>query len=291
MQPCRANRRYPIFLGVGIFLLFAVMWPKVMWAAPRRVQRLTAADFRLHLPKSAEMLDQIAVTTRQPYDPYGRKFLFSQLFDDCKFFLSKPESYALVGGVTAMPIIFRSNFATEDPEFTEMWGSSQFADDFFESGEYYGQAVYHMAAAVLLYDFGRVKSHPNLRSFGSDLFRAHMINGVITLSMKGIVHRKRPNGGPYSYPSGHTSSAFTTAGVVYEHFGKYYGIPALALATYVGFSRLQENKHYFSDVVAGAIIGSYVGFRIVRKPEDEKSLEVSPSISYGAPGVALTYSF
>jgi membrane-associated phospholipid phosphatase len=222
---------------------------------------------------------------------YRRAFLFTQLYHDFSFFVRRPGFCAVVGGVALAPSFLGNYFRSEDAEFTEMWGNSQFADDFFELGEGYGQSAYTMSAAGALYLLGRTKSDAKLRSFGSDLFRAHLINGVFTLGMKGLVNRARPNGASYSYPSGHTSSAFTTAGVIYSHYGKLYSLPAFALATYVGFSRLQENKHYFSDVVAGAVLGSYIGINIVRDPEDAEGIKVSPTLYHGAPGVKLTLKF
>ncbi len=223
---------------------------------------------------------------------HDRRLLPLQLLDDFKFFLGRPDFYMLVGGVALAPTAFKSKLQSEEPEFTEMWGNSQFADDFFEFGEGYGQGSFIMAGSAALYVFGRYRGHDNIRSFGSDLFRAQIINGMITGSMKGLVRRERPDGTDfYSYPSGHTSSAFTTAGVVYSHFGKKLGIPAFVLATYVGMSRLQENKHFFTDVVAGAIIGSYVGMTIVRDPSEEETIRVSPSISDGAPALKLTVKF
>jgi len=110
----------------------------------------------------------------------------------------------------------------------------------------------------------------------SDLLRAQAINGILTLSLKGIINRPRPDGAPYSFPSGHTSTSFATAAVIYRHFGWKWGLPAAAAATYVGLSRLQENKHYLSDVIAGAVLGGYVGYKVAGRPSGNKSLSIVP---------------
>ncbi len=58
----------------------------------------------------------------------------------------------------------------------------------------------------------------------------------------------------YSFPSGHTVTAFLVAGVV-AYVSPRWRIPALALAALVGLSRVAVGVHWPLDVVAGAIFG------------------------------------
>ena len=78
---------------------------------------------------------------------------------------------------------------------------------------------------------------------------------VITHGLKRIINKERPNGGNYSFPSGHTSAAFTGAAFIERKYGLKYGIPSYILASYVGWSRIQANKHDKWDVLGGVIIG------------------------------------
>jgi membrane-associated phospholipid phosphatase len=66
---------------------------------------------------------------------------------------------------------------------------------------------------------------------------------------------KRPNGGPYSFPSGHAGFAFAQAGFLQERYGWRYGAPALVLATVVSYIRVDVRKHYWRDVIAGGALG------------------------------------
>ncbi|SHI67713.1 phosphatase PAP2 family protein [Aquimarina spongiae] len=88
-------------------------------------------------------------------------------------------------------------------------------------------------------------------------------NGTSTL-LKKEIYKKRP--GDYaensthanSFPSGHTTTAFTTASVLYEEFKDTS--PALAYSGYAfavmtGALRMMNNAHYLSDVLVGAGIG------------------------------------
>ncbi len=67
--------------------------------------------------------------------------------------------------------------------------------------------------------------------------------------------RQRPDGGRYSFPSGHASATFVAADVVMQEFGWKAGVPAYAGAAYVAVSRLTERQHFLSDVVFGAAAG------------------------------------
>jgi membrane-associated phospholipid phosphatase len=92
---------------------------------------------------------------------------------------------------------------------------------------------------------------------------------AITLGLKYSVNRPRPfvtytdifqkdaHIGPYSFPSGHTSSAFALATSVSLCYPKWYVIaPAVLWACTVGYSRMYLGVHYPTDVAIGAIIGS-----------------------------------
>ena len=62
----------------------------------------------------------------------------------------------------------------------------------------------------------------------------------------------------YSFPSGHSMTAFASA-VVLLHWDKRFGIPALILAFVLAFSRLYLYVHFPSDVLVGALIGCAIG--------------------------------
>jgi len=218
-------------------------------------------------------------------------FVLYRLYNDFRYLLGKPDFYLTVGGLELIPNVFTSAFKHESPELTELWGSSTFADNLFEAGETIGDGAFPVVASVTLWGVGKVAGSSRLSEFSSDLFRAQVVNGVFTMALKVSVRRTRPDGTPYSYPSGHTSSVFTTTGVVYKHFGKRWGIPAFIVATYVGLSRLQENKHYLSDVVAGGLLGSYVGLTIARRDHHNGQLIIYPVMNQNSRGIALSMKF
>ena len=228
---------------------------------------------------------------RRSSDRPGRPFIAKRLYDDATYLFRQPDFYAVVGGLGVSTQVFKGPFNHEEPEFTEMWGKSAFADNFLESGEQIGNGLFPFAVAASSWSAGKLFGSPAIRDFGSDLFAAQALGGVVTLGMKATINRRRPNGGPYSYPSGHTTTAFITAGVIQKHFGSYAGIPAFALAGYVGLGRLQEGKHYASDVAAGAILGSYLGLKLAGRRRRNRSLALSPWADRDASGLALSLTF
>lgn len=88
-----------------------------------------------------------------------------------------------------------------------------------------------------------------------DLALAFGRSVVVTQALKFSFNERRPNGGDHSFPSGHTSFAFTGAEFIRKEYGWWWGAPAYALASYVGYSRVRSREHYTHDVVAGALIG------------------------------------
>lgn len=63
-----------------------------------------------------------------------------------------------------------------------------------------------------------------------------------------------------SFPSGHTTTAFAFSGYVAKEHGWGWGAPALLMSSFVGFSRINDNRHWLNDVVAGATIGWVYGW-------------------------------
>ena len=91
----------------------------------------------------------------------------------------------------------------------------------------------------------------------------------MTHGLKILINKERPNGGDYSFPSGHTSAAFTGAAFIEKRYGYKVGVPAYLLASFVGWSRVNANKHDYWDVLGGIIIG-YGSAYIFAKPINKK---------------------
>lgn len=92
------------------------------------------------------------------------------------------------------------------------------------------------------------------------LGRAIVLTSATHITIAASVNRTRPAGNRgLSFPSGHSSTAFATATSLAYSYGPWVGIPAYGLATFVAASRVSQEVHWLSDVVAGAVIGIYWG--------------------------------
>jgi membrane-associated phospholipid phosphatase len=99
--------------------------------------------------------------------------------------------------------------------------------------------------------------------------RAQILSQAYVQALKFTVQRERPDGSnSVSFPSGHSASAFATATVLQRHYGWKVGIPATIAAAYVATARVHDNKHYLSDVIFGAAVGSIAGRTVVHHAAD-----------------------
>jgi membrane-associated phospholipid phosphatase len=88
---------------------------------------------------------------------------------------------------------------------------------------------------------------------------ANAIGGAIFTSLKYTVKEERPDqSDDLSFPSGHTSIAFTNAALLYYEYKDsnfWYASSGFLFATATGILRIANNRHYTSDVLTGAGIG------------------------------------
>jgi membrane-associated phospholipid phosphatase len=76
--------------------------------------------------------------------------------------------------------------------------------------------------------------------------------------------------------------------VLHRHFGAKVGIPAYGLATFVAASRINEKRHFLSDVAFGAAIGMVSG-RTVTLGHGNARFALSPAAAPGGGGVNFTW--
>ncbi|MDB4881403.1 MAG: phosphoesterase PA-phosphatase related protein [Gemmatimonadetes bacterium] len=140
-----------------------------------------------------------------------------------------------------------------------------------------------------LYAFGRLAHHPDIADLGWHGTEAVIIASGITSLLKGTLGRSRPyvtsdtnprdfgfgkgfsSSDRQSFPSGHTTTAFAAASAVTSEVRRmwpkytWYVAPVMyGGATLVGLSRMYHDKHWASDVVLGAAVGTFSGLKTVR---------------------------
>lgn len=134
-----------------------------------------------------------------------------------------------------------------------------------------------------------------------------LISQAITTGIKEVSGRTRPNGtddafefegfgGGNSFPSGHATVAFAVATTLSNVYGDEYGwVPWVAypVATATALSRIDDNKHWASDVFVGALIGYAVAKTVTLYNPflEENKIAIRPLRDGLAQGAALVVGF
>lgn len=93
--------------------------------------------------------------------------------------------------------------------------------------------------------------------------------GTTNILKESISEERPDHSNDRSFPSGHTSMSFAAAASLEKRYGWEVGLPAHAVAAFVGVARVKADKHYWHDVIAGAAIGEAAGWLIVSRKNDK----------------------
>ena len=164
--------------------------------------------------------------------------------------LITPAALMLGGGIAAINLVPSIEEAIARKRNTNFANFNTNTDDYLQ-----------FAPIVLAYGFDFIGMTPKTDFINRSviLFKSEVIVTVTVFSLKGIIHKTRPDASDKtSFPSGHTAEAFTAATFLSEEFGeRYRWVPYLSysIASSVGVLRILNDKHYLSDVLVGAGIG------------------------------------
>lgn len=166
-------------------------------------------------------------------------------------------------------------------------------DELSDAAEDYFGALAMGIVTTGLFISGQNSDDPVYRDMSYDMGVAVASNVIVTMVLKEAVGRTRPNeADDKSFPSGHTSNAFTMATVLDAHYGRRAGIPAYVLASLVGISRIRRDAHWLSDVVAGAALGYLTGRTVVRQnSKSDRKVTFTPSLSSSFQGLVIQTEF
>jgi len=121
------------------------------------------------------------------------------------------------------------------------------------------------------------------------LIKSGVVSRVAVEGLKYGIDKDRPDGsGDDSFPSGHTADSFASATFIQQRYGWKWAIPAYVGAIFVGYSRVESDKHFVEDVLAGAAIGIMSGLYFT---EPYSGITISPTASSGHYGVNFSGTF
>jgi len=236
----------------------------------------------------------LSATTVQQFESDNEEQGFTALLRrDAKYFLTAParwerSEWSRLG----LGIVAVAASAALDDEVRALVknNSSPASETIADAFQPFGQE-YSWGVLAAFYLGGRRFENERARAVASDGLAASVIAaGVIPPILKTAVGRRRPSQtektfdqgkGGGSFPSGHTTQAFALASVISSHYkSPWVKASAYGVAALVGAARMENNGHYASDVIAGALIGTLVGRTIVRLHRGEGSeIRVAPVLS------------
>jgi membrane-associated phospholipid phosphatase len=205
---------------------------------------------------------QQVAAAEEPAKPTRSFFpaLFHNLGDDVKHIPRKNTLYWLAAGAATSLAIHPA-----DDNINDRLSNSDSAKTFFKAGKYIGSFPVLLGTAVTTYIVGRSRPSRRAQHLGMDLIEATLLSEGFTELIKVTVRRERPlqdNGkraSGYAFPSGHAAATFAAATVLQQHLGWKWAVPTYAIGSYVAMSRLADDRHWASDVMAGAAEGIIIG--------------------------------
>jgi membrane-associated phospholipid phosphatase len=154
-------------------------------------------------------------------------------------------------------------------------------------GNNFGNGVLLFPALVTTWVAGTAFGSDGVRTAAGHALVAAATGGLAAVAIKYTVGRMRPNSGfdsdhydwfelkDSSFPSGHTAVAFSVASSLSRDIRGHWDEVALyGLASLTGLARINDNKHWLSDVVGGAAVGIFAGKWATR---GNRHVSVSPS--------------
>jgi len=174
---------------------------------------------------------------------------------------------------------------------------------FFDNVQPFGNE-YAVGVVGTFYLAGEIFKDPRAKATALDSIAASAISsGIIVNSLKYVVGRARPTDGKGAYDfepfsghdsflSGHTTEAFTLAAVISEHYDQaWVKLTAYGLAGTVGYARLNNNRHWPSDVLAGAVVGIYVGKTVVHFNREHRRIKLEPIVGPNLQGAEFSMAW
>jgi hypothetical protein len=135
-----------------------------------------------------------------------------------------------------------------------------------EAGEALGSPPALFGASLAIAAAGCLTGSEEGVATGATILEALSVAGVSTIGLKLAVHRRRPDGSDHlSFPSNHASGSFAFATVLARRHGWRLGVPAFLAAGFVSWARMAGDKHFLTDTLFGAALGSAVGLAAARE--------------------------
>ena len=153
---------------------------------------------------------------------------------------------------------------------------SRFLDRPTSISNVYGSSMFNLPVSFGIWSAGKATGRTHLTELGSGLLRTFVLTQLVVAPIKVMVSRERPDGtNKLSFPSGHTANSVALARFLHRSYGRRVGIPLYIFSCFVAAGRIQDDRHFLSDVIVGAAIGGVVGNSVTLI--ESKGLTIQPT--------------
>jgi len=235
---------------------------------------------------------------------------FKGIFTDAGYMLTSPLRWDYADWATASVVAGVTGvfFALDDEiqeEFQDRRSST--TDDLAEIFEPFGNGAITFPTLIGFYIFGNLAENEKIERTALLAAESFMVTGLFATVLKVATGRPRPSRGQpadtfdgfstsnKSFPSGHTITAFAIATVVAN---EYEDVPFVApisygIATLTGLSRINDDKHWASDVFFAAALGYFTSKTILKLHSNKKGrhFTIYPRFGYRGGGLILSSRF
>lgn len=268
-----------------------------------------AQENNIDLPPVPSILKADTVNNTVHPEPAFKNFISTKVFPDPKRELKiLAHSAIIISSVSAAGVVTYSFGDEPLREFT-LHHHTHFTTHIAAYLEPLGRSSNMLAASGAIYSSGLLMRNPKLQRTGILVASSLLINDFVTNKLKDEFQRSRPNEAPHNYyfdggeggrhhasfPSAHTSTAFTFAASVATVYKDHPWLPPVSygMATLVGLSRIYDNQHWATDVMAGAAVGiisaktTNIILKLTEKQMEKRKVRiyVTPKLSVGTLGL------
>lgn len=233
----------------------------------------------------------------------GKNRFLKWSYRDAADWVKATDRKRLLHTAGGLAVLIPLSFLDEEvSEAAKDWDSGLFGDFLDGSNEAGGPFAFLLPTSV--FTISLFTHNDKFQDAAFTSLQAPIYANILTFITKNALGRARPEDGkgahdfdPFtevdaSFPSGHTSTAFAMLSPWAFYYPSIVTYGLLVIATGTAIARLQRQKHWMTDILAGAVNGITMGYWLSRKHQGQLSnMSVAPAVGLGTIGLTMQVTF
>jgi membrane-associated phospholipid phosphatase len=250
--------------GLGLVLSFTAM------PCAAQVDRVGSAD---GTAPRAEVATQTQSIEAEPADVRGQlKLLPKHIWGETVTFFKSPRTLSVLAAGSGVALLTSHVSVDREHDTIDQDFREHLSDPFrglpapglFKFANIGASAITVLSGTVVLYGVGRRTHSNDLINTSLALGEGLAVNQILVQGLKLSVRRDRPDGGRFSFPSGHVTDTAMLATVLQDRWGWKASVPAYVFTAFTAYSRIEADRHWLSDTLFGGALGIATGLAVTR---------------------------